>query len=189
GTAVTGRVDLHPIPPEPGRPHLQRLVWLLKTLPVLQPVMLFVEWRRHHRRILDAADHSSTDNIGTGLRIAIVNGVDLPTRSALRQMKQCNLGTGEPGDHAGIGHQILPMAQRVPMGDWVVRFDAECLCLGHQSASSVTGMSVSSVARAGRRWPRSLTKWMSGSPRPSLTKVRKRLSFSGSLMALVHSHS
>ena len=94
-----------------------------------------------------------------------------------------HLGAVHKRDDAGVGHQVLAVAGVAPG----LRFSVVC---GHQAISSAIGMTRwAARAGAGRGWPRSCTNWMSGSPWLSLTKVRKRLSFSGSLRALAHSHS
>src|SRR5690606_9063352 len=167
---------LHGVAVQPRRPDPQLLLRIFQALAVIEPEMLLVERGGHHALALEGTDDAAADDVGAGLGVAVLDGVDLVTG----QVEQGHLGAVQPGDHAGVGDQVVAAAQGAPLGDRGEHV--------HQCTSSA-GIRESSDARAGRRWPRSRTKRMSGSSRWSLTKVRKRLSFSGSFRALAHSHS
>src|SRR5690606_25802143 len=186
--------DLNVITVQAGGPHLQGLRRVFQVAAVIQAEVLLVERGGHHQSALEVAEQAAADDVGAGFRIAVLDGEHTFLAERIRrQVEDRQLAALMPGDHAGVRDQVAAPTEAVPGGrlgegaEGRVVIGTERAGLVHHSSS--VAISESSSARAGRRWPRSRTKRRSGSPRWSLTKVRKRLSFSGSLRALAHSHS
>ncbi|MNC83157.1 hypothetical protein D3C75_1369680 [compost metagenome] len=71
---------------------------VLQATAVLKTKMLLVDRRRNDQVALDAADQAAADDIGPGLRVMVVDGIEVFTRHA-RQVEQRHLGPVEPDHH------------------------------------------------------------------------------------------
>src|SRR3989338_464211 len=113
---LAGHTDLHGIAVEPHRPDAQALLGVFQAAAVFQAEVLLVQRRGDDQVTLALADYAATYDVGAGLGVAIFGGVDLFTVRGVRQVEERDLYALEPGDHAGVGDQILTAAQLPPLG-------------------------------------------------------------------------
>ncbi|MPN37532.1 hypothetical protein SDC9_185052 [bioreactor metagenome] len=127
------------------------------------------------------ADQAAGQHADPGAGVDVVDGVE----GVRAQTEDGDMMVVDQGADAGAGQDVADLADGGP----VQGFGAH---VGYPVRSQTVIESAvawsRSSARAGRIWPRSLTKTMRASGCGSLTKVRKRWRTSGVLTAVFHSH-
>src|SRR5690606_24611207 len=77
GAGTVRGENLHLIAIQADRPDGERQLGLFQALPVLQTEVLLVQGRGNHQRAMQVADHAAPYHVGAGLRVPVVDGVQL----------------------------------------------------------------------------------------------------------------
>src|SRR5690606_23512322 len=125
--------------------------------------MVLVQGRGHAGLALDIADDAPGQHLGAAHGIPVVEGEEAEPG----QVEQGQLPALHQCGHAAVLGDVVDVAK----------------------ANKTHDTSLISIGSTGRIWPRLRSKTMLSSASSVLTKLLKRLSFSGSCRVAFHSHS
>ena len=148
---------------------------ILDAAPAGQREVMLVDRRRDHALALQVADQAARQHIGAARRIEVVERVDAPVN-----LEQRDLPPADERGHAGAFDEVLERADVVPA------------CVAHAATSAgllALGDSLGVFGAGGTNLAALLDEHHVVVGLVRFTKVRKRLSVSGSSTATFHSQA